>query len=98
MQEAHGEFEKRNTVVVAIAQEDKDLDSHGKILSKLSSVPRFKIVADLRGRTVGHYDRTSVYLLDRAGIVRQVFPMLIHTRGSWKAVLNEIDRLGLGGQ
>ncbi len=64
-------------------------------MSKLRPQLRFRILADLnRGKTT-QLDRTTTYLVDRDGVVRQVFPAIIHMRPSWKAVLNEMDRLGL---
>ena len=35
----------------------------------------------------------TAYLIDKTGIVRQIFPMKIHQRPSWKAVLREVDAL-----
>jgi peroxiredoxin len=91
----YDELEKRDTVVVAIAQEDKDLESHGKMAQKLKPSPRMDLVADLDRRDTLEYDRTTMYLIDKKGAVRQIFPMMIHMRPTWFAVLNEIDRLGL---
>ena len=91
----YDEFEKRGVTVIAIAQEDTDLSSHSKFLAAFSPAPRFEIVADLKRENTPSYNRTTAYLIDRAGIVRQVFPMLIHSRPSWHAILNEIDRLGV---
>ena len=39
------------------------------------------------------FDRTTAYFIDSEGVVRQVFPMLIHSRPSWDAILGEIERL-----
>ena len=89
------EFEKRDTVVIAIAQEDKDLESHGKFLSRFGDDRPFEIVADIGRRLTKKYDRVTTYLIDKQGIVRQVFPAMIHMRPSWHAVLNEMDALGL---
>ena len=92
----YDEFEKRDTIVIAIAQEDKELDSHAKMLRRFKEgPPRFELVADLFRQETLEYDRTTMYLIDKKGIVRQIFPMLIHTRPTWFAVLSEIDRLGL---
>ena len=92
LQDVHDEFEARNTVVIAIAQEDKDLESHGKILARLGE-PSFELAADLDRQGTARYERTAVYYIDRTGVVRQVFPGTIRRRPSWNAVLNEIDRL-----
>ncbi len=89
----YDEVEKRETVVIAIAQEDKDLKSHGKIYSRFKPAPRFDFVADVNRAQTQAYKRTTAYLIDKKGIVRQIFPMLIHHRPSWRALLNEIDRM-----
>lgn len=89
------QFEKRDTVVIAIAQEDKDLKSHGQFLSRFGSDRPFDIVADIGRKLTKKYDRVTTYLIDKEGIVRQIFPAMIHMRPSWQAVLNEIDALGL---
>ena len=93
MQEVYDEFEKRDTVVIAVAQEDKDLKQHGQMAARIKPKPRFDIVADLNRVDTTRYKRTTAYLIDKTGRVRQIFPMLIHSRPSWQAVLNEIDRL-----
>ena len=92
----YDEFTKRDTVVIAIAQEDKDLESHGKFLTHFKTPPPFDIVADVSRRSTKKYDRTTAYLIDKEGVVRQVFPMLIHHRASWRAVLREVDRINAG--
>lgn len=93
MQKAYDEFERRDTVVIAVAQEDKDLESHGKIRANFKPSPRFEIVADVGRRETKRYHQTSSYLIDREGVVRQIFPMLIHSRGPWSAILGEIDAM-----
>ncbi len=94
MHKQYGEFDKRGAVVVAIAQEDKDLESHGKILKKIrASDPQFIIAADIGHTTTTAFDRTSVYLIDKDGVVRQIFPMLIHERASWEPVWRAMDEL-----
>ena len=89
----YDEFEKRDTVVIAIAQEDKDRDSHEKILKNFKPDRPFRIAPDFGRRKTKPYDRTTAYLIDKQGIVRQVFPMLIHSRPTWKAILAELDKL-----
>jgi len=89
----YDEFEKRNTVVIAVSQEDTDLVSHAKFLKRFEKTPRFDIVADINREKTRRYDRTTAYLIDKKGIVRQVFPMIIHERAPWWAVLHEMDRL-----
>ncbi len=90
-------FTKLNTAVIAVAQEDKDLKSHGRILESFKSTPRFDIVADIDRGATGKYKRTTAYLIDKQGVVRQVFPMLIHARPSWHAILREVADLADGG-
>lgn len=91
-----GEFEARDIRAFAIAQEDKDLESHGRFLRPFGEGgPPFAIVADVNREQTVAYDRTTAYLIDREGVVRQVFPMLIHHRATWHAILHEADRLGI---
>ena len=69
-------------------------DADGKFLKKYgSSGPSFDIVADLNRKKTKRYHRTTAYLIDKTGVVRQVFPMLVHSRPSWKAILGEMDRI-----
>lgn len=93
LQKSYDEFEARDAVVIAVAQEDVDLEKHGNILTKFGGEPKFQIGADIGREETKKYDRTTAYLIDKEGRVRQVFPMLIHHRPSWKAILNEMDRL-----
>jgi alkyl hydroperoxide reductase subunit AhpC len=88
----YDEFEKRNIAVIAVAQEDKDLESHAKFLQHFKPEPRFEIVADLNRSKSSRYGRTTTYLIDGEGTVRQVFPNTIHNRASWKAVLDGSSR------
>lgn len=83
--------------MIAVAQEDTSLEGHGKIYQHFSPAPRFQIVADLGRKTTDPYGRTRTYLIDKTGIVRQVFPQLLHHRASWKAILNESRRLLASG-
>jgi len=87
------EFTKRDTVVIAIAQEDADLKTHGQFLKKFSTPPSFDVVADIGRKETQRYDRTTAYFIDKKGIVRQVFPMLIHSRPTMAALLSEVDRI-----
>ena len=89
----YGEFEARDTVVIAVAQEDKDLKKHGRILKNFKPSPLFDIVADIGRKKTKRYDRTTAYLIDKQGTVRQVFPTLIHSRPSWQAMLHELDAM-----
>ncbi len=83
----------RGIHVIAIAQEDKDLRKHGQILRKLSDDRAFDVVADLNREATERYHRTTAYYIDPEGVVRQVFPMIIHARPSWDAIIAEFDRL-----
>ena len=85
--------EALDAVVIAIAQEDETLDEHGRMLDALKPAPRFDVVADLKREKTHAYDRTTAYLIDEQGVVRQIFPMIIHARPSWEVVLGEIERL-----
>jgi len=87
------EFEQRDIHVIAIAQEDTDLDSHGRFPRSFEHPVPFDIVADLNREATHAYDRTTAYLIDKRGIVRQIFPTIIHARPSWEAVLREADRI-----
>jgi peroxiredoxin len=87
----YDKFETRDVVVIAVAQEDKDLASHGKFLKHFDPPPPFEIVADFDRKDTSRYERTSTYLIDKEGVVRQVFPQLIHYRADWSTMLNELD-------
>jgi peroxiredoxin len=93
LQDMWNEFEERDIHVIAIAQEDTDLESHGRFPRGFDGPVPFDIVADLKREATLGYDRTTAYLIDKRGIVRQVFPTIIHARPSWKAVLHEADRI-----
>jgi peroxiredoxin len=93
LQNIAGEFDKRAVKVIAVAQEDKDLESHAKMLDRLTPEPRFEIVADIDRAKSTTYKRITGYLIDKDGTVRQVFPQTIRNRSSWKAILSEIDRI-----
>ena len=79
--------------VVALSQEDESLDRYGSFLSRFGDGPRFPITADLGRRATPRYDRVSAYLVDRERRVRQIFPMVIHTRPSWESILAEAERV-----
>ena len=53
----------------------------------------FPIVADLNRERTPFLDRTTAYLIDDAGIVREVFPMIIHARPSWSVVVDRLEEL-----
>ncbi len=87
------ELEALNTVVVGLSQEDKDLASAGKMAKGWPDPLPFELVFDFDRAVTKAYDRTSAYLIDEQGVVRQVFPMLIHHRPSWEALLGEVRGL-----
>ncbi len=94
LQNTYDELESRDTVVIAIAQEDETLEQFARFQSSgFDPAPRFELAADLNREHSKAYDRTTAYLIDEKGIVRQVFPMLIHFRATWKTILGEIDAL-----
>ena len=93
LQDVYDAFEERDIVVIAVAQEDQDLDSHGRFLQHFDPEPRFVIAADLERTDTRRYERTSTYLIDESGVVRQVFPQLVHHRAAWPAILNEAERI-----
>ncbi len=86
-------FTALDTVVVALAQEDTDLEKHGTFFKGLDEPFPFDVVADLNREVTLGYDRTTAYLIDKQGVVREIFPAMIQTRPSWRAVLNRIDAL-----
>jgi len=85
--------EALDAVVIAIAQEDQDLESHGKFYANFKPEPRFELCADLDRAETGRYERTSTYMIDKDGRVLQVFPQLIHYRAHWDGILRECERL-----
>jgi len=93
LQARYDAFKRRDVAVIAVAHEDKNLTSHATLPAKIEPKPRFEIVADIGREATQRYDRTTAYYIDKAGRVRQVFPMMIRSRPSWEAVLAEIDRL-----
>ena len=86
------EFTKRGIHVIAVAQEDKDLESHGKFTASFETPPPFDIVANLERGDADPYKRTCGYYIDKQGVVRQVFPNTIRYRADWDAVLSGIDQ------
>jgi len=89
----YDQFIAQDTQVVAISQEDTALDTFAGMPARLKPEPRFTLLADLKRKESLAYDRTTAYLIDKEGIVRQIFPMIIHTRPSWKMVLGEVEKL-----
>ena len=82
------------TIAIAISQEDEPLERFASFQKAgFDPAPKFELVADLNRMKTKRYDRTSVYLIDQDGIVREIFPMLIHYRATWQAILDENRRL-----
>ena len=92
MQEQYDEVEALDAIVIAIAQEDRDLESHGKFYKHFKPKPRFELAADFSRAETQRYERTSTYLIDKEGVVRQIFPQLIHHRANWNALLREMKQ------
>lgn len=80
-------------MVIAVSQEDTNLRDAAKFLTNFEAGPGFEIVHDLNREKSEAYDRTTTYLIDKQGVVRQVFPSLIQRRPSWDAVLVEAERI-----
>lgn len=85
--------EALDMVVIAIAQEDQDLEGHGKFYGHFTPEPKFELCADFSRAETGRYERTSTYLIGKDGEIKQVFPQLIHFRAHWDAVLGEAERV-----
>lgn len=94
MQTDYDEFTKRKTAVIAISQEDKSLATAAKFLKHFGDDgPRFTIAADVNREKTGRFRRTTSYLIDKRGVVREIFPATIHKRPNWSAVWHRIDDL-----
>jgi hypothetical protein len=81
------------TRVIGLSQEDTELASAAKFVKGLPAERPFEVVFDFNRERTAAYDRTTAYLIDGRGVVRQVFPMLIHARPSWEAILGELRRV-----
>ena len=86
------EFEAVDTAVVAISQEDEELENAVRMAATLRPEARFPLAYDLERAATPAYDRTSAYLIDEEGIVREIFPMIIHARPSYRILLAEARR------
>ena len=87
------ELETRGLQAVVFSQEDEDLESFARMSGTVGPDRPYPLLADLEREATAAYDRTTVYYVDEAGIVRQVFPMIIHGRVPWSVILDEVDRL-----
>ena len=90
----YGELIDRDTIALAISQEDTEVDEglYSTFLGRLAPGPYFDVLIDVERQVTTGYDRTTGYLIDKEGIVRQIFPQIIHARPSWAAFLPELDR------
>lgn len=79
-------------MVVAVSQEDTALEDFAAMPARFPN-RAFPILADLNRAETEAYDRATAYLIDKEGVVRQVFPMIIHARPSWRVVLDEVARI-----
>ena len=61
----YDEFEQRDTVVVALSQEDVELSKAAEMGARFEPAPRFDIVHDLERKETLAYDRTTAYLIDK---------------------------------
>lgn len=77
--------------VVALSQEDPNLEVAPGILAGLDPLPTYPILVDIDGKATPTIDRTTVYLVDRSGRVEQVFPMMTHMRATARTLLRAID-------
>ena len=91
LQTLYPRLEELNTTAIAISQEDTDLASFRKMPDRFEGL--FPILADLERQRTKSLDRTTAYVVDEQGIVRQIFPMIIHARPSWEVVLTELEGL-----
>ncbi|MHC4909209.1 MAG: hypothetical protein ACYTF9_05765 [Planctomycetota bacterium] len=78
---------------MAISQEDRDLEQAKQFLVHFEDDRPFEIVFDLERAKTTRFDRTTTYLIDERGVVRQVFPNLIRHRAAWGTVLEEVKKL-----
>ena len=50
-------------------------------------------LADIGRTATDPYARARAYLIDKEGVVRQVFPSMLRHRAPWQAVINETRRV-----
>lgn len=89
----YDELEQRDTVVVALSQEDVEFGKAAEMASRFQPKPRFEMVHDLERKESLAFDRTTAYMIDKEGVVREIFPMIIHSRPSWQIVVKELDKM-----
>ncbi|MDJ0840852.1 MAG: hypothetical protein QNK37_30350 [Acidobacteriota bacterium] len=92
LQKVYDEFEKRDIEVIAVSLEAAEMEQHAKTLKRFPN-RRFKLAGALNWEGMDAWARTTGYLIDKTGVIRQVFPMETYNRPDWWSVLNEADRL-----
>ncbi|MEM8710300.1 MAG: hypothetical protein AAGG01_05070 [Planctomycetota bacterium] len=93
LQESLPDFSARGVAVVAISQEDPDLERAPGILDGLDATPTYPVLIDIDRRSTSRLARTTAYLVDRHGKVVQVFPMMTHMRATVRTLLGETNRI-----
>ena len=83
-------FAGQDVSILGVSQEDDDLDKARRMHASLGGgeLP-LELAFDLGREATDAFDRTTAYLIDRDGIVQQVFPMIIHSRPSGVVLLKE---------
>ena len=90
------EWAARGIGVVAVSQEDPDLERARTFVGTFAEAPAFPLLADVNRVQTGALDRTSATLIDGDGVIRQLFPMMAHMRASAACLLREVDEPGAG--
>ena len=83
-------FAERQTRVLAVDQEDASLDGLLQLTERIGELP-FDVTTDLDRRATARYERVTTYLLDRNGVVLEIFPSHPGVWMPWDAVLQRID-------
>lgn len=94
LHDMYAEVESRDFEVVAMANEEQSLLAHMKVLGEFDSLPPFPLAVDINRQRTEAYERTTAYLIDKQGVIQQIFPMEVYDRAPWWPLFNEIDRLG----
>lgn len=92
LQQSLPDFTARGVAVLAISQEDPDLEQAPGILDGLDATPTYPVLIDIDRKAAPRLDRTTAYLVNREGKVTQVFPMMTHMRATARTLLGETDR------
>ncbi len=91
MQNNYTVFEKLNTQILAVAQEERDPLTMKRVEAFVEN--RFPIVTDHKQVTVELIKRYGVYLVDQKGIIRTWFPGSIAARPRVDLLVKETARL-----